>query len=54
MAGSNATVTDWRELSDEDLFAELVRKGVTLGRAELLVTYRDVPERVDAIAELLA
>lgn len=53
MAGSNATVTDWAELDDDALFVLLLEHGVTFGRAELLVRYRDVPERIDAIAELL-
>lgn len=46
-------MTTWTDLADDELFARLTQRGVTLGRAELLVTYRDEPSHADTITEIL-
>lgn len=47
-------MTTWTDLDDEDLFFRLLEHGITFGRAELLVRYRDEPSRVAAIDEILS
>jgi hypothetical protein len=45
--------TWWSELSDDELRARLVQRGVDESAARLLVTHREDPLRAKMIAELL-
>ena len=45
--------TWWSELSDDELRARLVQRGVDESAARLLVTHREDPLGVKMIAELL-
>lgn len=47
------TETEWAFLSDDALFVVLMEHGVTFGRAELLVKYRDEPSRAETITEII-
>lgn len=43
----------WQDLSDDELRARLVQRGLSSGRTELLVRARDAEHQADIISELL-
>jgi hypothetical protein len=45
--------TWWSELSDDELRARLVQRGVDESPARFLVTHREDPVKAELIAELL-